>query len=91
MLQVKVNLYHNFNVNIGDESDMTPSWPEIGELVLEGGAICDNKSGLAITEQKELMYTITIKMYTNPVLQLSPTMEMTGEEILTLDGTKVNW
>ncbi len=90
-LNGKVNLYHNFNVNIGDESDMTPSWPEIGELVLEGGAICDNKSGLAITEQKELMYTITIKMYTNPVLQLSPTMEMTGEEILTLDGTKVNW
>ena len=40
------------------------------------------------------MYQIQIKMYSNPVINTDATtgdMTMTGEEILTLDGTKINW
>lgn len=92
-----VNLYHNFNVNIGkEENPDDPSandlnWPETGEFGLTSG-ICNNKAGLVESETKNLMYTIKIKMYKNPVLSVGPgSTIMSGEEILTLDGTKINW
>ena len=84
-----VNLYHNYNTNIGNGSTLT--WPETGESTAAPSGSGVDKGGLVVNEQKELMYTIEVKMYSNPIMDAISPMQMTGEEILTLDGTKINW
>lgn len=90
-----VNLYHNFNTNIGDGG--TLAWPEgVGpdcELQENTSGSCNNKGSLVSEETKVMMYNVRVKMYTNPVLEKNGNnkYEMSGEEVLTLDGTKINW
>lgn len=89
-----VNLYHNYNTNIGDGGAL--AWPEgFGDTsefqVKVGDGV--NKGSLVSEEKKTMMYNVKIKMYTNPMLEKNGNnkYEMTGEELLTLDGTKINW
>lgn len=88
----KVNLYHNFDTNIGNGGDL--NWPETGECTVTAGDWVD-KEGLVEQETKEMMYTIEVKMYTNSKVEKDDVTNKytvtAGDEVLTLDGTKINW
>ncbi|MBR4085027.1 MAG: prepilin-type N-terminal cleavage/methylation domain-containing protein [Lachnospiraceae bacterium] len=93
----KVNLYHNFNTNIGTNVTDLNTWSDLAikeYTEVSGAGTCVDKKGLVETETKELMYTIEVKMYTNPSVEkdaVTNKYTITGDEILTLEGTKINW
>ena len=80
-----IRLFHNYKTNLGDGTELT--WNLGNGLSITGGA-CQDIGALTKTQNKKLMYEIQIKMYSNPELNSGV---MTGDEILTLDGTKINW
>lgn len=83
----KINLFHNYKTNLGNPEGTELTWAEGSGLTVANGT-CNDIGALTKTETKKLMYQIQIKMYSNPELNSGV---MSGEEILTLDGTKINW
>lgn len=88
-----VDLYHNYGVNIGktpnpaDPEGHKLAWPGTGELIKDDDK-CTDKLGLVEQESKALMYNVKVEMFANPNMDSGV---MTGELILSLDGTKINW
>lgn len=83
----KINLFHNYKTNLGDPEGTALTWAEGSGLTVANGT-CNDIGALTKKETKKLMYQIQIKMYSNPQLNSGV---MSGDEILTLDGTKINW
>lgn len=104
----RVNIYHNFETNLGDMSYDTTGWANSEDVnvhvkVWNGTAEDDEYKvklfdSLVREEEEELMYRINLTVYRNPeytVTEIPGTTNfiysMTGEEVLHLDGTKIDW
>lgn len=104
----KVNIYHNFETNLGDMSYNTTGWANSEDVDIHvkvwNGKAEDEEyqiklfDSLVREEEEELMYGINLTVYRNPeytVTEIPGTTNfiysMTGEEVLHLDGTKIDW
>lgn len=91
-----VNLYHNLRTNMGtpvgnDRAFTSASWPvEWDDLTTDTTVTVNDMHSLIIDENRKLMYTIDIKAYANPVYDAT-SKTMSGDELLSLSGTKINW
>lgn len=91
-----VNLYHNLRTNMGtpvgdDRPFASASWPvETDDLTTSGTVTVNDMHSLIIDENRKLMYTIDIKAYANPEYDAT-SKTMSGDELLSLSGTKINW
>ncbi len=83
-----VIMHHNLKKNLGGAA--STNWDPSADVSYGAGGTLTQTDELLTTQTEELMYTIEVTVYKNPEYDVSA-KTISGTEILTLEGTKIDW
>ncbi len=86
------SIHHNFATTLGDPTTVNANWNESADAHKDAltNPTVTYVGEMVTTEEENLLYSIDVKILKDPSYDNSSKV-ISGQEVLSLDGTKINW